>query len=452
MEIGKLLVPGGGFIAIAEKIIRLAQFIVESREKILDLIESFVNSFEMAVKGNVPGIVKLITGALTRFITVALDFLVTFFGLGGLKDKVERFIERMRKPVIRGIDWVLGKFKPIVMKGKEWVKSKAEGAKESAKEKFYGSEKEKQDRLDKGMAAGVAAINKVKGDKVPGTVAKAKLVGLRLRYGLPVLEAVAKDGRWFVHGEIQRAMLPTDKGEANEKGSDLISLGKDNKAGADKEMPLAPDVQKRWDEGLAAIDVLVTQSSAHPLKEKEIVSELSSIKQRYGFKVLKAEPAGAEWIIQAELNPRTTKKAKREDIEIALKEKIDELIDRFTRDTSEVANCHAHSKELADHARKDKKFTVNVLRILPTDKVKGLTTTFTKQDFFYPHITAEPWQYHDVVEVNGYIFDIQAFSRLQGARRTTYLKSMFPEQKHGEHYTVTVLKSEEEGLPPEILK
>lgn len=117
-EIGKLLVPGGGFIAIAEKIIRLLQFIVEARDKILNLIESFVESMALAVKGDVSGIISRITGALTTFITVALDFLVTFFGLGGLKSKIERVIERMRSPVIRGIDWVLGKLKPLVMKVK----------------------------------------------------------------------------------------------------------------------------------------------------------------------------------------------------------------------------------------------------------------------------------------------------------------------------------------------
>ena len=38
VEIGKMLIPGGGFIAIAEKIIRLVVFIVEAGNKILDLI------------------------------------------------------------------------------------------------------------------------------------------------------------------------------------------------------------------------------------------------------------------------------------------------------------------------------------------------------------------------------------------------------------------------------
>ncbi len=118
IEVGKLLLPGGGFIAIAEKIIRLLQFIVEARNKILDLITSFVQSLELAVRGDVSGIVTKITGALKMFITVALDFLVTFFGLGGLKSKIERVIDRVRSSIIRGIDWVLGKLKPIVMKAK----------------------------------------------------------------------------------------------------------------------------------------------------------------------------------------------------------------------------------------------------------------------------------------------------------------------------------------------
>lgn len=122
LEIGKMLFPGGGFIAIAEKVIRLLQFIADARDKILDLIESFVDSVEMAVNDDVSGIAKHITGALTKFITVALDFLVVVFGLGSLKEKVERFIERMRKPIIAGIDWLLNKFKPIVMNGKRFLK------------------------------------------------------------------------------------------------------------------------------------------------------------------------------------------------------------------------------------------------------------------------------------------------------------------------------------------
>jgi hypothetical protein len=131
LEVGKLLVPGGGFIAIAEKIIRLLQFIFEARDKILALIQSFVSSLELAVNGDVSGIVSRITGALKTAIVVALDFLVTFFGLGGLKSKIERVIDRVRSPIIRGIDWVLGTLKSVVMRVK--------GAVERGKEAVVGA-------------------------------------------------------------------------------------------------------------------------------------------------------------------------------------------------------------------------------------------------------------------------------------------------------------------------
>ena len=151
VEIGKMLIPGGGFIVIAGKVIRLLQFIVEARNKILDLIESFVDSVELAVKGNIPGIVEKITSALTKFITIAIDFLVTFFGLGSLKEKAQRLIARMRQPIIRGIDWVLNKFKPLVFKvfgqtDKKQVREEAEDRKLKDREGITEETKKKKAR------------------------------------------------------------------------------------------------------------------------------------------------------------------------------------------------------------------------------------------------------------------------------------------------------------------
>ncbi|WP_298685507.1 hypothetical protein [uncultured Methanomethylovorans sp.] len=201
-EIGKMLVPGGGFIAIAEKVIRLLQFIVEARNKILDLIESFVDSMEMAVKGNITGIVKHITGALTKFITIALDFLVTFFGLGSLKEKVERFIERMRKPIIRGIDWVLGKARPFVMKGKELFemgKAKIIGVGKAVMQ--VGVPEDPNERLRLAARASVSAAQKLTG-RVTQALLNTILAGIKVRYGLKTIQPYEKSGTWWVRAAI----------------------------------------------------------------------------------------------------------------------------------------------------------------------------------------------------------------------------------------------------------
>jgi hypothetical protein len=202
IEIGKLIIPGGGFIAIAEKVIRFLQFIVDARDRILDLIESFVDAVEMAVKGNVQGIVNRITGALTKFITLALDFLVDFFGLGALKDKVTRFIERMRKPVISGIDWLLGKFKPLVTRGMRLLqkgKQKLIGAGKAVVQ--VGVPKDPNERLRLATEASVAAAKRLSG-KVTKALLNPVLAGIRVRYGLATIQPYEQSGTWWVRATI----------------------------------------------------------------------------------------------------------------------------------------------------------------------------------------------------------------------------------------------------------
>ncbi|MGH9194201.1 MAG: phage tail protein [Acidimicrobiia bacterium] len=296
-----LLNPAGALVKIVKAIVDVVTFIFERAAQIADFINAILDAVIAVAKGNMGGVAKKIADGLGKGLSLAIGFLASLLGLGGIGETVRGIIGKVRAPIKRVVNGLI------------------DGAVRQARH----------------LWGGVKAAGK------------------------------------------------------------FVGVGKDNKAGADKDKPLAPDVQKRWDEGMAAVDVLVTQSSAHPLKEKEIASERRS-------RQLSCSCAGAR------------------------------------RSCSQRQEIHREG--------------VKKLRIMPTDKVKGLTTRFTQQDFFHPHVTAEPWKYHDVVEVNGYIFDIQAFNHRQGEPRVKYLTGMFPEQKYGEHYTVTVLKVEEEGLPPEILK
>ncbi len=225
IEIGKMLIPGGGFIAIAEKVIRLVVFIVEARNKILDLIEAFVLSMENAVKGDIAGIVKRVTSALTKFITVALDFLVAFFGLSDLKAKVERFIERMRSPIIRGIDFVLQKFKPLVMKGKEIFEKGKEKVVASGKAVVQvGVPEDPNERLRLAARASVSAAKRLTGRVTQGLL-NPILGGIKLRYGLTAIQPYEKGGSWWVRASInpdidQDLGVPGEKAEQG--GADVL--------------------------------------------------------------------------------------------------------------------------------------------------------------------------------------------------------------------------------------
>jgi hypothetical protein len=152
----------------------------------------------MAVKGNVGGIVKHITGALTKFITVALDFLVVVFGLGDLKDKVTRFIDRIRQPVIRGIDWVLDKFKPLVMKGRKLLDKGMAKAKSAGKAVVQvGVPKDPNERLRLAARASVVAARRLSG-RVTRALLNPVLAAIRLRYGLTSIQPYEKNGTWWI--------------------------------------------------------------------------------------------------------------------------------------------------------------------------------------------------------------------------------------------------------------
>lgn len=70
-----------------------------------------------------------------------------------------------------------------------------------------------------------------------------------------------------------------------------------------KEKPMSPEVQKRWDAGMAEIEALKKKSEKDPEDEDEIKTDLSRIKSKYGFKRLDYKPDGNEWAIEAIMNP-----------------------------------------------------------------------------------------------------------------------------------------------------
>src|SRR6266496_1513585 len=271
IEIGKMLIPGGGFIAIAEKVIRLLVFIVEARNKILDLIEAFVSSMENAVNGDIAGIVKMVTTALTKFITVALDFLVAFFGLSDLKAKVERFIERMRSPIIRGIDFVLKKFKPLVMKGKEvFVKGKEKVIEAGKAVVQVGLPEDPNERLRLAAQASVSAAKRLTG-RVTQTLLKPILGGIRMRYGLTAIQPYEKGGTWWVRASInpdidQDLGVPSEK--ADQAAADVREVA--NRA-LENELRGAPSRE----EAQRIVGQVAERLRPQGLKGLEIVSESS---------------------------------------------------------------------------------------------------------------------------------------------------------------------------------
>jgi hypothetical protein len=109
-------IPGGGFVKIVKAIFKAFQFVAENLERIRHFFDSVFDSMEAATQGNTAGVVSKIITGLKMGIVLALDFLAKQIGLDKIVDNVQKVFQSLRRPIVSGIEWVLRKVKPFVMK------------------------------------------------------------------------------------------------------------------------------------------------------------------------------------------------------------------------------------------------------------------------------------------------------------------------------------------------
>jgi len=223
-----LLNPAAAFIKACKLIYDVVMFFVNNAARIVKFVNTVIDSVADIVRGNVSSVVDKINDVLGQMVPIIIGFLASVIGLGGIGEKIRQIIKTLQKPItkaldfviktglklagpiIRGIKGISSKVKAKVTAGKAWVK----------KGKVLGgddSPQGKQKRLDNGMTAGVAAANRFAGKLVGDRVLRPVLGAVRVRYGLAVLEPVEQGTTWAVHGEVQRAVAPTEAKNPAEK-------------------------------------------------------------------------------------------------------------------------------------------------------------------------------------------------------------------------------------------
>ncbi len=198
-----MLNPAGAFIKACKMIYDIVMFFVEKASQIKEFVDSVLDSVESIAAGGVGAVADKIEQTLGKLVPILIGFLASLLGLGGISDKIKKIIETVQRPVMKVVDWVVGK---AVGLGKRFLgfakrvggKIKAGAKKLTAKvKKKLGIKektpeqiaKDKQDRLDKGVAAGVAAANRFAGKSVGAKVLKPLLGAIRLRYRMQSLDA-----------------------------------------------------------------------------------------------------------------------------------------------------------------------------------------------------------------------------------------------------------------------
>ncbi len=118
-----LLNPASAFVRAVKMIIDFVSFIINQGAQIIEFVNSVLDAIVAIAGGAAGGVPALIEKALARSVPVLIGALAAILGIGGIAEKVKKFFQALSKPVMKAVDWVVGK---IVAIGKKlWAKLRA---------------------------------------------------------------------------------------------------------------------------------------------------------------------------------------------------------------------------------------------------------------------------------------------------------------------------------------
>ena len=153
MWIVSLLNPASAFIKACKAIYDIVMFVVERGAEMMEFVGAVIDSIGAVAKGGIGTMISKIEGVLAKALPLAISFLASLLGLGGISEKIRSIIDTVRAPINKAIDFVVGgaikTFKSMfkgaigwvkgkVAKGKAFVKGKVDAGKKFVKGKVQG--------------------------------------------------------------------------------------------------------------------------------------------------------------------------------------------------------------------------------------------------------------------------------------------------------------------------
>jgi hypothetical protein len=101
--------PVGAFIKACKLIYDVVSWFINNARRILDLINSIVDSTALIVAGKITQAATFVENSLAKLVPIAIGFLAGLLGLGDLSKKVQALLDKIQAPINKAIDWVLEK-------------------------------------------------------------------------------------------------------------------------------------------------------------------------------------------------------------------------------------------------------------------------------------------------------------------------------------------------------
>ena len=131
-----MFIPGAGFISAILSIYDTVMVFVNKISKIIQVVTGFINSIVAIAAGNIGAAASRVESILAGLLSLAINFLAGFVGLGKVADKVMGVINKVRASIDKALDslvnWIVtmakklfGKLKAAVAGAFSWASTKS---------------------------------------------------------------------------------------------------------------------------------------------------------------------------------------------------------------------------------------------------------------------------------------------------------------------------------------
>ena len=104
-----LLNPASAFVKAAKAIYDIVMFFINRGKQIMSLVNAVIDSVSAIADGAINVAASAVENALGKAVPVAIGFLASLLGLGGISEKIQSIIAKMQRPVEKMIDFVINK-------------------------------------------------------------------------------------------------------------------------------------------------------------------------------------------------------------------------------------------------------------------------------------------------------------------------------------------------------
>lgn len=183
-----MFIPGAGFITAIMSIYGTVTTFIAQLSRIAQVITSFLDSMMAIAAGNIAAAATRVETTMAGLLTLAVNFLAGFAGLGKVADQVRGVIARIRAPIDRALDRVVA-----------WIVTMARRLGRFIAQ--AGVPNDPNERLRLASRAAVAAARALRG-RVTAQLLQGAFAAIRTRYGLTRIEAYESGGQWWARATI----------------------------------------------------------------------------------------------------------------------------------------------------------------------------------------------------------------------------------------------------------